>query len=63
MLWIDLAGLKILVGLGLTLVKQTHSYMQLPIQPRQQLPIQQQQQQPQQVSPTTSHSGLVAGPQ
>ncbi|GKC14228.1 ubiquitin carboxyl-terminal hydrolase MINDY-1 isoform X2, partial [Tanacetum coccineum] len=39
------------------------SYMQLPIQPRQQLPIQQQQQQPQQVSPTTSHSGLVAGPQ
>ncbi|GJR14374.1 elongation factor 2-like protein [Tanacetum coccineum] len=28
-----------------------------------QLPIQQQQQQPQQVSPTTSHSGLVVGPQ
>ncbi|GJR14373.1 ubiquitin carboxyl-terminal hydrolase MINDY-1 isoform X2, partial [Tanacetum coccineum] len=39
------------------------SYMQLPLPPRQQLPIQQQQQQPQQVSPTTSHSGLVVGPQ
>ncbi|GJT06687.1 elongation factor 2 [Tanacetum coccineum] len=39
------------------------SYMQLPIPPCQQLPIQQQQQQPQQVSPTTSLSGLVAGPQ